>query len=107
VKKTIFYLIAFLLTSSLCAQVIPSYYNGVELTKTGNELFLELSSKLSSTHTGIPYTGTPTDAWDVLKQVDEDPEISTNVLLIYGYDNTDGVLKTDRTRDKCIINLWL
>ena len=76
------------------------YYNGLDLTKTGNDLFLELSNRLAATHYGIPYTGSPVDVWDACKQADEDPDISTNVLLIYGYNDTDGVFSTDRTRLK-------
>ncbi|NEW80444.1 MAG: T9SS type A sorting domain-containing protein [Gelidibacter sp.] len=79
---------------------IQSYYNGLNLTKTGNDLFLELSTRLAATHTGIPYTSSTTDIWDACKLADEDPDISTNVLLIYGYNNTDGIPNTDRTRDK-------
>ncbi len=79
---------------------IQSYYNGLELTKTGNDLFLELSTRLAATHTGIPYTGSPVDIWDACKLADEDPDISTNVLLIYGYNDTDGIPNTDRTRNK-------
>ena len=79
---------------------IPSYYNGLDLTKTGNDLFLELSVRISETHTSIPYTASTTDIWDACKLADEDPEISTNVLLIYGFNDDDGILDTDRTRSK-------
>ncbi|SNR54184.1 endonuclease [Lutibacter flavus] len=79
---------------------VQSYYNGLDLTKTENELFVELSNRISSTHTAIPYTSGSTDTWDVLKTVDEDPTNANNVLLIYGFDDNDGISDTDRTRDK-------
>jgi endonuclease I len=90
----------FLLTISLYAQTIPAYYNGLDLTKTGNDLFLELSARIIDTHSGIPYTGSPVDVWDACKLADEDPTNTANVLLIYGFNDTDGDATTDRTRDK-------
>lgn len=99
-KKTLLYLIVLLVTTTIFSQTSPPYYNGLDLTKTGNELFLELSGRLKSTHIGIPYTGAPVDVWDACKEADEDPDIATNVLLIYGYNNTDGISNTDRTRNK-------
>lgn len=81
---------------------IQSYYNDLDLTKTGNDLFLELSTRLAATHTGIPYTGSPVDIWDACKLADEDPDISENVLLIYGFNDTDGILDNDRTRNKSL-----
>ncbi|WP_372802585.1 endonuclease, partial [Lutibacter sp.] len=101
-KKTLpyLYLILFFVTTSFFGQQIPSYYNGLDFSKTGNELFLELSGRITSTHTGIPYTSSSTDVWDACKLADEDPDISTNVLLIYGYNDTDENFSTDRTRLK-------
>lgn len=94
-----FKLLFLLFSFSLFAQV-PSYYNGVNLTKTGNDLFLELATKIASTHQGIPYTSSSTDTWDVLYQADQDPTISNNVLLVYGYNDTDTDNNNDRTRAK-------
>jgi endonuclease I len=101
VKKTLhtLYFLLFLISTSLVAQQ-QSYYFDLDFTKTGNDLFLELSGKLAATHSGIPYTSSSTDVWDACVQADEDPDISTNVLLIYGYNDTDGLPDTDRTRNK-------
>jgi len=55
---------------------------------------------LATTHSGIPYTGSPIDIWYACKLADEDPDISANVLLIYGFNDTDGISNTDRTRNK-------
>jgi endonuclease I len=79
---------------------IPSYYNGLDLTKSGNELLLELSTRLKNTHIAIPYTSGSTDTWDVLMISDQDPDNANNVLLIYGFNDTDGNFETDRTRSK-------
>ena len=100
-KKTILSIVLFLSFIPFYGQ-IQSYYNGLDLTKTENDLFIELSNRLINTHTGIPYSSSSTDTWDVLKQVDEDPDNTSNVLLIYGFDDADGTTSTDRTRDKSL-----
>lgn len=97
-KKLVLYFL-FLCITPFYGQ-IQSYYNGLDLTKTGNELFLELSTRIIATHSGIPYTSGEFDVWDACRQADEDPDISTNVLLIYGFDDDDGIPDTDRTRNK-------
>ena len=79
---------------------LQDYYKNVDFTKTENELFLALSNTVISTHVGIPYTSSSTDVWDACKLADEDPDVSSNVLLIYGFNDTDGVSSTDRTRSK-------
>ncbi|MBI2280400.1 MAG: endonuclease [Bacteroidetes bacterium] len=76
---------------------IPAYYNNVNLTLTGQALKNELANKITVTHTNpITYN----DVWTVLQQTDLDPTNSTKVLLIYGYNDSDGNPTTDRTRNK-------
>ena len=59
IKKILF---AFILMLNIAVYgQIQSYYNGLDLTKTGNDLFLELSGRVESTHSGIPYTSSSTD----------------------------------------------
>jgi len=99
VKKLLELIFIFLFITSVSSQIQP-YYNGLDFTKTGNDLFLELSGRITSTHTSIPYTSSSTDTWDVLMQAEEDPENNLNVLLIYGYNDIDGNPVTDRTRAK-------
>lgn len=80
----------------LCAQ-IPAYYNDVNLTLTGQALKNELAQKITVTHTNIlDYS----DVWAVLQQTDLDPTNSANVLLVYGYNDSDGDITNDRTRNK-------
>jgi len=98
-KKLLIYTLFLLGTTTFYAQ-IQTYYSGLDFNKTGNALFLELSEKLIETHAAIPYTGSPTDVWDACKQADEDPSNAANVLLIYGFDDTDGNPSTDKTRNK-------
>lgn len=98
-KKLLKLIFIFLFITSVSSQIQP-YYNGLDFTKTGNDLYLELSGRITSTHTSIPYTSSSTDTWDVLMQAEEDPENNLNVLLIYGYNDSDGNPVTDRTRAK-------
>ncbi|WP_372793477.1 MopE-related protein, partial [Lutibacter sp.] len=99
-KKLLNFTFLFLFTIYFYGQSIPPYYNGIDWNLTENDLFLELATRIKSNNTPIPYTSSSTDTWDVLKEVDEDPDISANVLLIYGFDDDDGNFLTDRTRDK-------
>jgi endonuclease I len=57
----------------------------------------ELSNKITVTHTNLL---TYSEVWGVLEQTDVDPDNTNNVLLIYGYNDTDGSVINDRTRDK-------
>ncbi|MGY3795655.1 endonuclease [Aquimarina sp. 433] len=75
---------------------IPSYYNDVNLSLSGQALKNELASKVTNTQTTI-LSYTP-GVWDVLKQTDLDPSNSSRVILIYGFSDTDGNSTTDRTR---------
>lgn len=76
---------------------IPAYYNDVNLTLTGQALKNELAQKITVTHTNIlDYS----DVWAVLQQTDLDPSNSANVLLVYGYNDSDGDIINDRTRNK-------
>ncbi len=96
-KKSLLFLALFCVASIAYSQ-IPSYYDDVNLTLQGASLQAELSTKVTNTHTTF-LTYTP-GVWDALKVADLDPTNSNNVLLIYGYDDTDGNTLTDRSRDK-------
>ena len=84
----------------LLAAQVPPYYSGVDFTLEGDLLKNELSDLIIETHINlIPYTSNSTDTWDVLRQSDSEPNSSNNVVLIYGYNDTDNVSINDRTRD--------
>lgn len=72
-----------------------AYYNDVDLTLTGQDLYYELQEKISSHNTTYTYG----DVRDDVRITDEDTNNSSNVLLVYGFDDS-GSCKTDRTRDK-------
>lgn len=77
---------------------IPNYYNDVDLNLTGASLKNELATKIISTHvTNLSYSP---GVWNALKQTDLNPSNASNVLLIYGYSDTDGNYVTDRSRSK-------
>ena len=89
-------LFVFLFLGILGYGQVPSYYNDVNLNLSGQQLLDELSDKVTTTHTTfLSYTP---GVWDALKQTDLDPTDSGKVLLLYGFNDTDGDSTTDRTR---------
>ncbi|WP_188406632.1 endonuclease [Psychroflexus salis] len=80
---------------------VQTYYQDIDLSKTGNDLYVELSDLLINTHSGVSYSA----IWNILQQADLDPDDNslTDVLLVYGFDDLDDVYTTDRTRDKNLI----
>jgi len=91
-------LLLFIAIPFFCAAQVPEYYSDIDLTLTGDALKSELAALITETHTyELIYTP---DVWNALKQSDLDPENTNNVLLIYGYDDTDSAINNDRTRDK-------
>lgn len=63
------------------AQSAPSYYSGVNFSKTGNALKSDLATLITSTHTKtISYSELQT----LMKTSDVDPQNPSNLLLIYG-----------------------
>ncbi|MBL1281604.1 MAG: endonuclease [Fluviicola sp.] len=73
------------------------YYSNVDLSLSGMALKAELSTKITVTHTNnLSYS----QVWSALKITDLVPGSSTNVYLVYGYDDTDGNVTTDLTRNK-------
>lgn len=91
--------ILFLLVPSLFYAQIPAYYSSIDFTQTGDYLKNQLTTLITNTHTtNLPYTATGvTDTWDALYQTDLNPNNSNNVLLVYGWDDTD--TDTDITND--------
>ena len=69
---------------------IPNYYNSIDFSQEGDVLKNQLSTLIINTHsTLVPYTSSTLDTWDVLKESDISTE--DNVLLVYGYNDTDDV----------------
>ncbi|WP_459209344.1 endonuclease [Aquimarina rhabdastrellae] len=91
----------FLLLPALIFSQIPSYYSSVDFSQNGEMIKEQLSTLISNTHTfELPYTASSTDVWDVLKTADLDPNDASQVLLIYGFDDTDAITRNDRVRSK-------
>ncbi len=79
---------------------IPSYYNDVNLTLTGMALKNELANKIIVTHTtDLRYSP---NTWNAIRQTDADPNNPSNVVLIYGWNNSDSDITNDRTRDNTL-----
>ncbi|MDT8414467.1 MAG: endonuclease [Flavobacteriaceae bacterium] len=93
-------LLSFLLFFSLFVSAQQAYYSDVNLTLTGIPLRDALATKVINTHTKVlDYTP---GVWEADRIVDLNPDDPTlsKVLLIYGFDDTDGSVINDRTRDK-------
>lgn len=90
IKKLLFPL---LLVSSLFISAQQSYYDDVDLTKTGTDLKDELATKITNTHSNyLSYS----DVWNACKATDVNPYDSSEILLVYGYtDDTNDTALTD------------
>lgn len=76
---------------------IQNYYASINLNLTGESLKIELSQLISETqYASLDYTP---GVWNAIKQTDLDPENSSRVLLLYGFNDNDGLFQTDRTRN--------
>ena len=74
-------LLLFLIPVLIFSQIPTGYYDTAENLE-GSELKSALHDIISD-HVKYPYTSTSTDVWDILKETDEDPNNSDNVILIY------------------------
>lgn len=70
------------------AQAPTGYYDPA-IGLTGENLKISLHSIIKN-HTRYPYSSSGTDVWDILMDADEDPNNSSNVILLY----------TNRSQDK-------
>ncbi|AWI26561.1 endonuclease [Flavobacterium pallidum] len=99
--KKILSLTALLITALSIAQAgaPATYYNGFNWTLTGTAMKNALATKIITTHTEqLSYTP---GIWNALKITDKDPNNSSNVLLVYGWENgSDGDVTNDLSRDK-------
>ena len=85
-----------------CIAQIPAYYSGINFNQSGDNLKNQLTTLITNTHTtNLPYTASGTiDTWDALYQTDLNPSNTNNVLLVYGWDDTDSDITNDLSRDK-------
>ncbi|MFK5878886.1 MAG: endonuclease [Flavobacteriaceae bacterium] len=97
-KRNLLLLLSMLFISiSIFSQ--QAYYNDVNLTLTGTILRDELGAKVTNTHTNsLSYTP---GIWEASRITDQDPNNSSNVVLIYGWeDGSDGDVTNDLSRNK-------
>jgi endonuclease I len=92
--KQLLFLLTYLTVQLAFAQ--QPYYDDVDLTLTGQDLYFELQNKINIANNTFTYG----DVKNTVKITDEDPNNTNNVLLIYGYNDADGNCTTDRSRDK-------
>lgn len=74
-------LLAIITSMLIFAQTAPSYYSGIDFTKTGNALKVDLTTLITNTHTVKISYG---QLRDELKISDKDPNVPNNILLVYG-----------------------
>ncbi|MFD2824023.1 endonuclease [Lacinutrix iliipiscaria] len=79
------------------------YYDDVDLTLTGEALYIELQNKISTYNTSFTYG----DNRDTIKTTDDEDfndadgsDTSSTLWLIYGHDDDDENCTTDLTRDE-------
>ena len=87
------------LVNALLAQ-IPEYYNSIDFNQTGASVKDDLTA-LISVQTAFPYSSSSTDTWDILQE--SDTLTTTDVLLLYGYNDNDNDPITDRLRSKNLL----
>lgn len=86
-----------MLCINLTAQ-IPTYYNSIDFTQAPASVKAQLENLVRETQL-YNLTYTP-QVWYALKDIDLDPDNAEDVLLIYGYNDSDNQHFNDRTRDK-------
>jgi endonuclease I len=96
-KSTLFLASLCLIGLSSYAQ-IPLYYSSIDFRLSESQLKEQMSQLIIRTHTTeLVYTP---QIWDALKVSDIDPTNNGQVLLIYGYNDTDALTWNDQTRSK-------
>lgn len=98
--KNLYALLALIVSTTVLAQAgaPAAYYNGFNWTQTGTALKSALATKITTTHTN---TLSYDDVWFADKIVDQDPNNSNKVLLLYGWENgTDSDVTNDLSRNK-------
>ncbi|MGB0891243.1 MAG: endonuclease [Flavobacteriaceae bacterium] len=90
-KKLLF---IFLIISSISYSQ-QSYYNGIDFNKTGLALKNDLATLIINTHTNTLSYG---EVWTACKATDENPDNTSEVLLIYGY-SSSGITAKSRSKN--------
>ncbi len=95
-KKKATYLLVFLFAPFYILSQVPDYYQDIDFSTTQEDIKQQLSDLIITTHFyELIYTP---EVWNVLKVADLEFINAVEVLLLYGFDDYDGISKTDRTR---------
>jgi len=89
---------------TLIQAATPEHYYDSAVGKTGSELKTALYNIIKG-HTEYPYTSDNPDVWDALKDVDEDPNNSDNLILLYTGRSQAKILNSGETTSSDN-NLW-
>lgn len=102
IKKLLVFL---LLTTSGILVAQETYYNGLDFSLNGQNLYQALQNKISGYNTTFTYG----DNRDTMKTTDDEDfndsdgnDTSTTLWLIYGYNDTDASCINDRTRNEAL-----
>ncbi len=105
------YLLVFLFAPFYLLSQVPEYYQDVNFSVPQEEIQQQLTNLITATHF-YELTYTP-EVWEVLQIADLEFITGEEVLLLYGFNDNDGIFKTDRTRHKNLnctqsscIGLW-
>ena len=99
-KKLLFFFLFPFVAIAQSNEVMDDYYNSItDWNISSAALKSTLNSLISTGHNPLPYSSASEDTWDVL-QISDLISGTDNVLLMYGYDDSDGDSSTDRTRSK-------
>ena len=93
--KDLYLLLSFLFSGLLFAQP-QAYYDDIDFSQDGLDLKFALADLISDTHT---YQLSYSEAREALKTTDQNPSNSNEVILVYGWPNTNSG-KHARTRSK-------
>ena len=81
----------------LSAQSAPNYYSNINFDLEGEPMKNALANLITESHDStVDYN----ELWEILSQTDLNPQNSNNVLLIYGWNNTNAEDDDDYDRDK-------
>lgn len=76
----------------------PAYYNTINIQIAGEELKYQLHTLITNTHLNeLQYTP---GVWNTLINADVNPDNDSQILLLYGWDDTDNNEFNDRTRGR-------
>lgn len=95
-KRNLFFLFISVVAISF-AQTAPAYYQSIDFSQSSSNVKSQLAQLITNTQNHVT---TYDELWDLLKQTDADPNNTQNVLLIYGWDNSNSEDDDDLYRDK-------